>query len=113
MARHRTSEEWSTILAAYANRTGTQAEFCREHGVSKSSLDYNLRKQRRDKTGRLRRSPRPRIVELPAQTAIAPISALDQKDAELSFHHRVLGELTIRCHNRDLSEVISHLSESR
>lgn len=113
MARHRTSEEWSTILTAYSNRTGTQAEFCREHNLSKSSLEYNLRKTRQDKAGPSEGTPRPRIVELPSQATVPPVTALDPRDTEFSFHHTVLGKMTVRCHHRNLSEVITQLSDSR
>ncbi len=111
MARHRTSEEWSTILTAYSRRIGSQAEFCREHNIAKSSLEYNLRKSRQDKSGQSERKPR--IVELPPQPQAPPVMVPDLKDTELSFHHSTLGGITVRCHHRNLSKVITQLSNSR
>lgn len=109
MARYRSAEQWSEILAAYSNRTCSKVEFCKGHGISRSSLDYQRRKLR---LGTTRPSPQkdtPKIVELSPGLGLFPAPVL--RDTELCFKHSSLGEMTVRCHHRDLSAVIDQLSK--
>ena len=105
MARHRSREEWSRIVAAYPNRSGSRAEFCEAHEISGSSLDYHRRKSRQNQS---EAKQAPRIVELPTSL---PVESQYYRNTELCFQHSELGEVTIRCHHRDLSEVIIELSD--
>ena len=38
--RKRSVAEWGALVRAYARRTGTAPEFCQEHGVAVSTLDW-------------------------------------------------------------------------
>lgn len=38
--RKRSASEWGALVRAYVKRTGTAPEFCREHGVAVSTLDW-------------------------------------------------------------------------
>jgi len=38
--RKRSAAEWGALVRAYAKREGTAPEFCREHGVAVSTLDW-------------------------------------------------------------------------
>lgn len=45
--RHvRSADEWSELVRLYRERDCTQKEFIRRHGISSSSLDHYLRKER-------------------------------------------------------------------
>jgi len=45
MATKRTAEEIQRLLEGYRQRSGTRAEYCREQGVSTSTLDYYLHRE--------------------------------------------------------------------
>lgn len=38
--RKRSAAEWRALVHAYAKRKGTAPDFCREHGVAVSTLDW-------------------------------------------------------------------------
>lgn len=44
MATRRTAKEVQELLEGYRHRTGTRAEYCRQQGITDSTLDYYLRR---------------------------------------------------------------------
>jgi|SRR5580704_11155286 hypothetical protein len=44
MATQRTPEEIQSLLEGYRRRTVTRAEYCRQNGISTSTLDYHRRR---------------------------------------------------------------------
>ena len=71
MATKRTAEEIQRILDGYRQRTVTRAEYCRQQGVSTSTLDYYRRGQAA--------KARPRLVRVklaPSSTGSAGTFAL-------------------------------------
>jgi hypothetical protein len=48
MALRRTAREIRELLEGYRSRTGTRAEYCRQQGISASTLDYYLRRYGRE-----------------------------------------------------------------
>jgi hypothetical protein len=44
MATKRTQEEIQSLLEGYRRRTVTRAEYCRQHGIATSTLDYHRRR---------------------------------------------------------------------
>ena len=77
--RKRSVAEWRTLVRAYAKRTGTAPEFCREHGVAVSTLDWWRRRlEKTSATSAVRSKGRPiataqplSFIELPATSNAA------------------------------------------
>lgn len=46
MATRRTSLEWSRLLTRYGKSGESQAAFCERHGISLTTLQYHLKKDR-------------------------------------------------------------------
>jgi len=67
MARKRTAEEIQTLLEGYRQRTGTRAEYCREHGISTHMLSYHLQREAQQ--------VRPRMARVRLSPAATPTSA--------------------------------------
>jgi hypothetical protein len=44
MPTRRTAEEIQKLLEGYRQRGGTRAEYCRQQGITESTLDYFLRR---------------------------------------------------------------------
>lgn len=74
--RKRTTAQWRTLVQAYARRTGTAQEFCREHGVAVSTLDWWRRRflKASDSTDPRRRG-RPAAVAQPVSFIELPVLA--------------------------------------
>jgi transposase-like protein len=71
MATKRTAEEIQRLLEGYRHRSVTRAEYCREHGISTSTLDYHLHRET------LKSQPRLARVRLaPSPAAAADIFAV-------------------------------------
>jgi hypothetical protein len=71
MATKRTAEEIQRLLEGYRQRSVTRAEYCREHGISTSTLDYHLHR------GALKTQPRIARVKLaPSRTKAADTFAV-------------------------------------
>jgi hypothetical protein len=70
MAIKRTAEEIHRLLEGYRRRSVTRAEYCRERGVSTSTLDYHLRRES------LKRQPRIARVELAPSGAASTFALL-------------------------------------
>ena len=78
--RKRSVAEWRTLVRAYAKRTGTAPEFCREHGVAVSTLDWWRRRlDKSSSSSGVRSKSRPvaasqpvSFIELPATSSAAP-----------------------------------------
>ena len=78
--RKRSAAEWGALIREYAKRKGTALEFCPEHGVAGSTLDWWRR--RLDKTSRssgvrsksrlVAASQLVSFIELPATSNAAP-----------------------------------------
>ena len=77
--RRRSAAEWRTLVRAYAKRTGTAPEFCREHGVAVSTLDWWRRRLEktsgstvvRSKVRSVAASQPLSFIELPATSSAA------------------------------------------
>jgi hypothetical protein len=114
MSKNRSPEQWSKILAAYRNRSGSMVEFCEARQISPATLGYQLRKSRKPKNT----SPNPpRLVELspsppPNFASTASPNRIPDGITELALTHRALGHVTLRCEARVLSVVIAELSKS-
>ena len=77
--RKRSAAEWGALVRAYAKRKGTAPEFCREHGVAVSTLDWWRRRlEKTSATSGVRSKVRPvaaaqplSFIELPATSSAA------------------------------------------
>lgn len=77
--RKRSEAEWGALVRAYAKRKGTAPEFCREHGVAVSTLDWWRRRlEKASATSGVRSKVRPvaaaqplSFIELPATYSAA------------------------------------------
>ena len=77
--RKRSAAEWGALVRSYAKREGTALEFCREHGVAVSTLDWWRRRLEKASGSRVVRSKsRPAVaaqpmsfIELPASPTVA------------------------------------------
>lgn len=77
--RRRSAVEWGALVRAYAKRKGTAPEFCREHGVAVSTLDWWRRRlEKTSVTSGVRSKVRPvaasqpmSFIELPATSSAA------------------------------------------
>ena len=102
MAQHRRKKEWRALLTAYANRTVTQEEFCRKHGISVGALSYHLRKVA--ESGK----PASEVIELKApEVTSEPFLPLDL--LELNCHIPDVGPIMIRTKVKSLEAVIEQL----
>jgi putative transposase len=86
--RKRSVAEWRALVRAYAQRSGTAPEFCREHGVAVSTLDWWRRRLQKEPgsvgPGRRRRAATTQpvsFIELPAVSS----AARTQWDIELEL----------------------------
>ena len=77
-SRRRSAAEWDALVRAYAKRTGTAPEFCREHGVAVSTLDWWRRRLEKTCSSGVRSKSRPvsaaqpmSFIELPATSSAA------------------------------------------
>ena len=76
--RKRTTAQWRTLVQAYAKRTGTAQEFCQEHGVAVSTLDWWRRRlEKASGSSGVRSKSRPiaaaqpvSFIELPAIASV-------------------------------------------
>ena len=67
MATKRTQEEIQSLLEGYRQRAGTRVEYCRQHGIATSALDY----YRRRYDPKPKRLARVKIAPQPCEPAAA------------------------------------------
>jgi len=65
MPQRRSPEQWSALLSAFHRSDQTQADFCSDHGLSVSSLQYQLRRSRsRANETETEETAPPRLLEI-------------------------------------------------
>ncbi len=117
MAKHRSPKQWASVIAAYHNRSVSQAQFCSKHQISASALNYHLRKASQPPCSRQGDPPPqklPPLVELVAELppGDTPAAEAGEPDVEVTWTTDRLGMVTVRCHCRHLGEVFSQINKS-
>lgn len=116
MLKHRSTQEWSRIVAAYRIRTGSVARFCAKHRISTAALYYHLKKSRAAAPPPASSSEKlPRIIELLPRLPPNPpnhscVDAGQGAAVQISWENAALGTVTLRCHRQDLAGVIRLLA---
>lgn len=111
MSQRRSPEQWRALLSAFHHSGQSQSDFCSDHGLSVSSLQYQLRRERsRADNTEAEGSAAPRLLE------IVPTDALN--DPHHARPHPVLRvecsldspHLSIECSPDRLAQLLGELS---
>lgn len=111
MSQRRSPEQWRALLSAFHHSGRTQSVFCSDHGLSVSSLQYQLRRERsRADNTEAEGSAAPRLLE------IVPTDARDDANparpdpvlrVECSLDSR---RLCVECPSDQLGRLLGELS---
>ena len=111
MSQRRSPEQWRALVSAFHRSGQTQSDFCSDHGLSVSSLQYQLRRERsRADDTEAEGTAAPRLLE------IVPTGARDDlRPAEPDPALRVECSLdslsvSIECPPRHLARLLGELS---
>ena len=111
MSHRRSPEQWRALLSAFRRSDQTQADFCSDHGLSVSSLQYQLR---RDRSGAneadAEESAAPRLLEIvptDRRDDLRPGEPDPILRVECSLDSR---HLSIECAPDDLARLLAELS---
>ena len=110
MSKRRCPEQWRALLSAFHRSGKKQVDFCSEHGLSVSSLQYQLRRERsRAIDPKVEDAPSPQLLE------VRPMEDRDDRPAKSHPALRIecsvdSPRVAIECPPDQLPELLAGLS---
>lgn len=110
MSKRPSPEQWRSVLSTFHRSGQSQAGFCSEHGLSVSSLQYHLRRERF-------RAGDPKVEDAPSPQLLEVVPVEDRGGRPAKSHPALRIEcsldsprVTIECPPGQLAELLTYLS---